>query len=87
MEAMFERLDDDDVYAELEDRPLRETVERLCTDLGMSPDWSRWSGDDWIDHDGPPKRLPWSVFNTPSRKSLFPDDLQKLPLRVEKLNG
>ncbi len=74
MEAMFERLDDDDVYAELEDRPLRETVERLCHDLGMSPDWSRWSGDDWIAHDGPPKRLPWSVFKKPSRRCLLPDD-------------
>ena len=83
MEAMFERLDNDDVYAELEDRPLRETVERLCHDLGMSPDWSRWSGDGWIAHDGPPKRLPWSDFNTPSRKPLFKDSDDDLPSDLE----
>ena len=77
MEAMFERLDNDDVYAELEDRPLRETVERLCHDLGMSPDWSRWSGDNWIAHDGPPRRAPYSIFNTPSRRPLLPDDEQE----------
>ena len=70
MEALKERLDEDSVYLDLDDRPLRETVERLCTDLGLSPDWSRWIGDDWID-DGPPKRWSWSIFNTPSRKPLF----------------
>ena len=71
MEAFGERLDNDEVYIGLEDRPLRETVERLCHDLGLSPDWSRWEGDDWI-HDSPPWRAPYSIFNTPSRRPLLP---------------
>ena len=72
MEALKERLDEDSVYLDLDDRPLRETVERLCEDLGLSPDWGRWVGDDWI-AEGPPKRWSWSIFNNPSRKPLYPD--------------
>ncbi len=73
MEALEDRLGEDEAYIDLEDRPLRETVERLCQDLGLSPDWSRWAGDDWIADAGPPKRSHWSVFNTPSRKPLNPN--------------
>ena len=72
MEALNERLDEDEAYFGMADRPLRETVERLCDDLGLSPDWSLWTGDDWNDA-GPPKRPDWSVFNTPSRKRLYPN--------------
>jgi hypothetical protein len=73
MEALEERFGEDEAYIDLEDRPLRETVERLCEDLGLSPDWSRWVGDDWVADAGPPKRSHWSVFNTPSRKPLNPN--------------
>ncbi len=73
MEALEERLGEDEAYIDLEDRPLRQTVERLCGDLGLSPDWSRWVGDDWVADAGPPKRSHWSVFNTPSRTPLRPD--------------
>ncbi len=73
MEALLERLGEDEAYLDIEDRPLRETVERLCGDLGLSPDMSRWVGDDWIAHDGPPRRPHWSVFNTPGRTRLYPN--------------
>ena len=73
MEALEERFGEDEAYIDLEDRPLRQTVERLCGDLGLSPDWSRWVGDDWVADAGPPKRSHWSVFNTPSRKPLNPN--------------
>jgi len=48
-EALCERLDEDEAYADLSERPLREIVERLCRDLCLSPDWSHWAGDDWDD--------------------------------------
>ncbi len=73
MEALDERFGEDDAYLDIEDRPLRQTVERLCKDLGLSPDWSRWIGDDWIADDGPAKRSHWSVFNTSSRTRLYPN--------------
>ena len=28
-------------------RPLRETVEAICDDLGLKPDWGKWAGDGW----------------------------------------
>jgi hypothetical protein len=73
MEAMLERFGEDEAYLDIADRPLRETVGRLCGDLGLSPDWSRWVGDDWTPDEGPPMRSHWSVFNTPSRKPLNPN--------------
>jgi hypothetical protein len=71
-EALDERLDEDDAYMDLADRPLREVVERLCADLCIEPDWSRWTGDDWAARPFP-SRPKWSEFNTPSRKKLLPD--------------
>ncbi|MGO4727404.1 MULTISPECIES: hypothetical protein [unclassified Inquilinus] len=32
---------------EVLDRPLGETVARLCRQLGIEPDWSRWAEEDW----------------------------------------
>jgi hypothetical protein len=77
--ALTERLDYDDVYWDCGDRPVRETVERLCKDLGMNPDMSRWDegGEGWID-DGPPKRKSFSPFNKPSRKRLLDDEGEPL---------
>ncbi|MDQ2860609.1 MAG: hypothetical protein M3T55_07785 [Pseudomonadota bacterium] len=51
-EALDERLEahEADIGA---GRPLRETVERLCKDLALSPDWSRWAGERWIVDDAP----------------------------------
>jgi hypothetical protein len=72
-EALDERLDQDEAYFDCERRPLRETVERLCRDLTLSPDWSRWDGEDWI-HDGPPDRPRCSLFHTPSPRPLLDDD-------------
>ena len=55
-------------------RPLRETVERLCKDLALSPDWSRWGGEGWIEDDAPldagpqppkAKRNPAEVMSPP----------------------
>ena len=73
LDALEERLSDDVVYIDVEDRPLREVVERLCADLGLQPDWSRWTSDGWPE---PPDdvfktRDPWSPFNQVSRKPVL----------------
>ena len=72
LDALEERLSDDVVYIDVEDQPLREVVERLCGDLGLKPDWSRWTDDGWPDPDEVFKtRAPWSPFSRPSRKPVL----------------
>jgi hypothetical protein len=68
--ALFERLYEDEAYYDCTERPLRETVERLCKDLDLHPDWSRWGDEGWI-VDGPPARPLSSEFHHPSRKPLM----------------
>jgi hypothetical protein len=76
-EALDERLEHDEAYLECERRPLLETLQRLCADLGIDVDWSRWDGEGWI---GPRIRPVWSVFNTPSRVPLLPDPGEAQPV-------
>ena len=65
--ALEQRLSFDPAYTDIDALPLRETVERLCADLKITPDWSRWeAGDfkprnpayrpDWGRRDGPVPR-------------------------------
>jgi hypothetical protein len=72
--ALHERLDEDPAYEDLSEHPLRETVERLCKDLMLSPDWSRWDGEGWIKDEAAPRRLRYSIFNQPSARALLDDD-------------
>ncbi|MGH7023945.1 MAG: hypothetical protein ACREEB_10190 [Caulobacteraceae bacterium] len=66
-QALSERLDEDEAYVGYRERPLRETIERLCKDLTLTPDWSRWDGEGWI-QDKPPARPRYSLFNAPSAR-------------------
>ncbi len=70
--ALDERLDEDEAYENLDRWPLRETVERLCKDLALSPDWSRWNGADLTadDADG---RCFFSPFKAPSAIPIVSD--------------
>jgi len=70
--ALEQRLDENQAYHDLENRPLGETVEWLCRDLCLSPDWRRWTGEGWLE-DETPRRHRFSPFNTPSRKPLPTD--------------
>ena len=45
LDDLHERLTEGDRYDSLLYRPLRESVEAICNDLGISPDWSRWTED------------------------------------------
>jgi hypothetical protein len=44
-------------------KPLREVVAKICDDIGLAPDWSRWEGEGWsadyIPRRGPDWPLPW----------------------------
>jgi hypothetical protein len=73
-DALRERLEEDSAYKDLSERPLREIVERLCKDLMITPDWSRWDGEGWIRKEGAPKRTRYSIFNQSSAVPLLDDD-------------
>lgn len=72
-DALEERLAEDGAYDTLAERPLREVVEQLCGDLGLTPDWSGWAEPDgWSDPlDAPPYRSRWSVFSRISRTTIL----------------
>jgi hypothetical protein len=69
MTALDERTDEDEVYKNCGEWPLRELVERLCKDLDLHPDWSHWTGDGWDEHYSL-VRGKLNPFNNPSRRPL-----------------
>lgn len=73
LDALAERLSDDVAYIDVEDEPLREVVERLCGDLGLKPDWSRWTSDGWPERPSEFFKIRdrWSPFNQVSRKPVL----------------
>jgi hypothetical protein len=42
-----ERLDDEDLYGDLLERPVSELVARICKDLGLEPDWAELAEELW----------------------------------------
>jgi hypothetical protein len=70
LDALEERLDDDVAYCDRDERPMRDIVERLCADLTLRPDWSRWEGEGWVRTD-PPARPRFSPYNQPSARPSF----------------
>ena len=58
VEALDRRLAVDPALIELEYLALRETVMRICADLGVTPDWSRWEAGDWATSDSPDNAAP-----------------------------
>jgi hypothetical protein len=79
VDALDERLLCDDAYDNIEDLPLRDVVERLCTDLQLHPRWYRWTGEGWKRN--PPFHRPLcSPFKTPSRKPILNDAPDPHPL-------
>jgi hypothetical protein len=61
LDDLYERLTEGDRYDALVNRPLRETVEAICEDLGLNPDWSRWTGEGWLP---PPPEAPRYVWQS-----------------------
>ena len=69
LDTLYERLTEGERYDAFIHRPLRETVEAICEDLDLHPDWSRWTDDGWSHSEpwayawhrmwGPPSRRNW----------------------------
>jgi hypothetical protein len=78
-EALQERLDYDEAYDEAGQRPVRQTVERLCKDLGLTPDWSRWAGEGWA-YEETPTRPRFSPFHQPSPRPILGDEAAPAPM-------
>ena len=54
VEALEKRLGAvDPAIVDFDDLALRETVLRICADLGITPDWDRWEAGDWMTSDPP----------------------------------
>ena len=53
VQALDKRLAMDPALLHIDDLPLREAVMRICADLGITPDWSRWEAGDWMTNDPP----------------------------------
>jgi hypothetical protein len=46
-DRLEEKLDPEGLYHSIGEWQTRYAVERLCEDLGLHPDWNRWTGDGW----------------------------------------
>jgi len=58
LDDLHERLTEGERYDSFLYRPLRESVEAICQDLGLTPDWSRWT-EDGFPPDTRNPRLDW----------------------------
>jgi len=60
-----ERLERDDIYANILARPLSEIVADLCRDLGLHPDWSRLAQQDWAKEEIEDGKAGWPLRHLP----------------------
>jgi hypothetical protein len=69
IEALERRLAVDPALVDVDDLPLRETVTRICAELGITPDWRRWEAGDWTTIDPPAGAAPAQIVSAPPPKS------------------
>jgi len=68
LDAPYERLTEGERYDAFVQRPLEEAVAAICDDLGLHPDWSRWTGDGWPPPPLEGPRYIWERYWKPSRR-------------------
>src|SRR5262249_44535607 len=68
-----ERLDDEDLYGDLLERPVSELVARLCKDLGLHPDWAELAEELWAIREAGSGRPGW-----PLAQQALPSERQRL---------
>jgi hypothetical protein len=61
LDDLHERLAEGERYDAFVFRPVREAVEAICEDLGLHPDWSRWTDEGWPP---PPPDAPRHVWQS-----------------------
>jgi hypothetical protein len=64
LDSLHERLTEGERYDAFLFRPLRESVEAICADLNLTPDWSRWT-DDGFPPDTRTTRYDWPDMWSP----------------------
>ena len=69
-----ERLETDDIWAELESLTTEQIIARLCKDLGLQRDWSQCTHEDWVRAEAE-RRAPHAPFSEDQwMQALFPQD-------------
>jgi hypothetical protein len=76
-----ERLDDEDVYGDLMERPVSELVARICKDLGLTPDWAELAEELWAVREVQSGRPGW-----PLAQQALPTERQRLKEALAVLN-
>jgi hypothetical protein len=76
-----ERLDDEDLYGDLLERPLSELVARLCKDLGLNPDWAELAEELWAVREVSSGDVGW-----PLAQRALPSERQRLNQALAVLN-
>jgi hypothetical protein len=68
-----ERLDREDLYGHVLDRPLSELIDMLCADMGLDPDWPRLAQEAWAREEMAGGVVGWPLTESasPSTKSRF----------------
>jgi hypothetical protein len=56
-----ERLERDDIYADIVARPVSEIVADICRDLGLSPDWGRLAETQWAKDEIEDSKIGWPL--------------------------
>jgi hypothetical protein len=59
LDELHERLAEGDRYDAFVFRPVREAVEAIREDLGLNPDWSRWTDEGWPPPPSDAPRFVW----------------------------
>ena len=76
--AIEQRLAGDPAYADLNAVPLRQIVERLCSNLNINPNWTTWTGAGWAGEDRHPhgflSRPRYSRWGQTSSKPIWGDE-------------
>jgi hypothetical protein len=75
LEALSERLEDNETLEDIGGRSIGESIALICRDLGLTPDWSLWAYEDWAKTEAQEQTL-GSPFGRPRR-----------PARAERQTG
>jgi hypothetical protein len=75
LDRLYENLVERETYDALLTLPFRECVAAICADLGLDPDWSRWSDDTGFAEPSNRRRRDWRTRWTTPRSA--DDELQR----------
>ena len=67
LDALYERLIEGERYDAFVHRPFKEAVAAICDDLGLHPDWSRWTDDGFPPRAEGESGYVWQLLWGPSR--------------------